>query len=73
MNNVAQHFATAFLRLHLHGDEAMAEYLDLVPEASEGVWSVDDDGEVTDEHTYWTGFANRTAVGLILEQEEAAE
>ena len=73
MNNVAQHFATAYLRLHLNGDEAMNEYLDLVPEASEGVWSVDDDGEPTNEHTYWTGFPNRTAVGLVLEREEAAE
>ena len=70
MNNIAQHFATAFLRLHLQDDEAMAPYLDLVPEASEGVWSVDDEGEYTSDHTYWTGFPNRTAVGLILEHEE---
>lgn len=67
MNNIAQHFATAYLRLHLYDDEAMAPYLDLVPDAADGVWSVDDAGDVTPEHSYWTGFPNRTAVGLMLE------
>ncbi|MDZ7801778.1 MAG: dienelactone hydrolase [Trueperaceae bacterium] len=67
MNNVAQHFATAFLAQHLKADADMAPYLDLVERAADGVWSVDDDGEFTDEHTYWKGFPNRTAVGLILE------
>ena len=68
MNNIAQHFATAFLDLHLKGDESMTEYLDLeVENASDGVYSADDDGNFTDEHTYWAGFPNRTAVGLTLE------
>ncbi|MEX2501721.1 MAG: dienelactone hydrolase family protein [Trueperaceae bacterium] len=67
MNNVAQHFATAYLGLHLKGDAAMTTYLDLVERGVDGVWSVDDDGEFTDEHSYWQGFTNRTAVGLILE------
>jgi predicted dienelactone hydrolase len=69
MNNIAQHFATAFLRLHLYEDAAMAPYLDLVENAADGVWSVDDAGTPTEEHSYWTGFQNRTAVGLILEHE----
>ncbi|MDR9392070.1 MAG: dienelactone hydrolase, partial [Trueperaceae bacterium] len=44
MNNVAQHFATAFLGVHLRGDADLARYLDVVPDAADAVWSVDDDG-----------------------------
>ena len=68
MNNIAQHFATAFFDHYIKSDEEMAPYLDLVEQASEGIWSVDDAGEPTDEHTYWQGFPNRTAVGLSLMQ-----
>ena len=68
MNNVAQHFVTAFLGLHLQGDEAMAPYLDLVEDAVEGVWSVDDAGKPTNDHTYWRGFQQRTALGLRFER-----
>ncbi len=68
MNNVAQHFVTAFFDLHLKGDETMATYLDLVEEAEAGVWSVDDAGVPTDEHTYWQGFGERTALGLRFER-----
>ena len=69
MNNIFQHFATAYLDLYLKGDTAIAAYLDLVPAAEDGVWSLDDDGEPTDEHTYWQGFPERTALGLMLENE----
>lgn len=68
MNNIAQHFATAFFDLYLKDETEMAGYLDLVENAGEGVWSVDDDGNETEAHTYWRGFPNRTAVGLSLEQ-----
>ncbi|SHI82443.1 Predicted dienelactone hydrolase [Palleronia salina] len=71
MNNIAQHFATAFMDLHLKGDSAKADYLDLVENASDGVWSVDDDGTEQDDHTYWEGFPERTAVGLRFETREA--
>lgn len=67
MNNIAQHFATAYLGLHLHGDVEMGSYLDLVERAADGVWSVDDEDEFTADHSYWKGFQNRTAVGLTLE------
>lgn len=67
MNNIAQHFATAFLGLHLQDDLEMASYLDLVERAADGVWSVDDEDEFTADHSYWKGFQNRTAVGLTLE------
>ncbi|MDF1521764.1 MAG: dienelactone hydrolase [Trueperaceae bacterium] len=68
MNNVAQHFVTAFFDLHLKGDEAMAPYLDLVEDAVAGVWSVDDAGAFTSDHTYWLGFQRRTALGLRFER-----
>ncbi len=68
MNNVAQHFVTAFFGLHLEGDEAMAPYLDLVGDAVAGVWSVDDAGAFTSDHTYWLGFQQRTALGLRFER-----
>ena len=68
MNNIAQHFATAFFDLHLKQDEAMADYLDLIEDASEGVVALDDDGEPTDEHSYWEGFPPGTAVGLTLKR-----
>jgi predicted dienelactone hydrolase len=67
MNNVAQHFATAFFGLHLQGDADFAPYLDLVEDAAAGVWARDADGNTTPDHSYWLGFPNRTAVGLRLE------
>jgi pimeloyl-ACP methyl ester carboxylesterase len=71
INNVNQHFITAFLGYYLKGDEAMAEYLNLAVEnASEGVYAVDDTGEPTEENTYWAGFPNRTALGMSLRQGE---
>jgi predicted dienelactone hydrolase len=68
MNNVAQHFATAFFGLHLQGDEGFAPYLDLLEDAADGVVARDADGNVLEGHTYWLGFPNRTAVGLRLER-----
>lgn len=67
MNNIAQHFATAFLGLHLKGMTEMNAYLDLLPNADEGVIALDDTGKRTEDHTYWTGFAPRTAKGLRFE------
>lgn len=72
MNNIAQHFLTAFLGLHVKGDEAMAAYLDLGERASDGVWSTADDGTPRADHTYWSGFANRTAIGLSFIRKKPA-
>ena len=72
LNNVAQHFVTAFLDLHLKGDEAMAPYLDLVEDSIAGVWSVDDAGAFTSDHTYWMGFEPRTALGMRFERRAPA-
>lgn len=73
MNNIAQHFATAWLDTHLKGNTEEAAYLDLVPNANDGVWSVDDAGQPKEDHTYWKGFANRTAKGLHYEVLKAAQ
>lgn len=67
MNNVAQHFVTAFLDRHLKDDEEMDAYLDLVPNAKDGVFAANEDGSFKPEHTYWKGFATRTAIGLRFE------
>ncbi|WP_209425562.1 alpha/beta fold hydrolase [Pararhodobacter sp. SW119] len=72
MNNIAQHFVAAFLDLHLSGNEAAAEWLDLVEYAHDGVWS-EDEGTRTPEHTYWEGFDRGTALGLRFESRTQGE
>ena len=67
MNNIAQHFVTAWMDLHLKGDEAKGAYLELVENSNEGVWSVNEDGTEKDDHSYWKGFAKGTAKGLQYE------
>lgn len=57
MNNVAQHFVTAFLGLHLKGDEAMAPYLAV----ESGDWR-----EAAGDRS-WLGFSERTTRGLVFE------
>ena len=52
MNNILQHFATAFLGLHLKGERDKQTFLDLVPNSKDGAWK---------------GFKTRTAVGLMFE------
>lgn len=73
MNNIAQHFATAFLDLHLKGDGEKARFLDLTPNAIEGVIALDDNGKPTEDHTYWEGFRPRTAVGLRFETRKSGQ
>jgi predicted dienelactone hydrolase len=73
MNNVSQHFVTAWLGKYLKSDPQMEAYLDLVPEANSGVWAVDGNGSEKPEHTYWKGFPNRTAKGLRFERLRGGE
>lgn len=70
MNNIAQHFITAFLGKHLKGDAAMDDYLAVVEDPADGVYSANEDGSFKLDHTYWKGFADRTAKGLTLMHEE---
>lgn len=73
MNNITQHFATAFMDLHLKEDAEKAAFFDLVENAEDGVHSLNDDGTPKDDHTYWTGFPARTAAGLRFETLTAEE
>ncbi|MEL6520699.1 MAG: VPLPA-CTERM sorting domain-containing protein [Pseudomonadota bacterium] len=67
MNNVGQHFLTAWLDLELKGDVDKTAYLDLLDVGSDGFWSLNDDGTFGEDHTYWNGFQNGTAEGLRFE------
>jgi predicted dienelactone hydrolase len=66
MNNIMDHFATAFFDYNLKGKKERLKYLELVPNSQDGVYSVENEHE-TDAHTYWKGFAPGTARGLVLE------
>jgi predicted dienelactone hydrolase len=67
MNNILDHFATAYFDLHLKGEADKRAYLDVVPNAKDGVYALDKEGKPTSAHSYWKGFKPRTAVGLTLE------
>lgn len=67
MNNIFDHFATAFLGLHLKGEADKGSYLSVLASGKDAVYSVDRDGKPTAAHTYWKGFKRGTAVGLMLE------
>jgi len=56
MNNIADHFVTAFFGKTLKADGAMEAYLNLSPNANDGK-----------DDTTWAGFQPRTAKGLRLE------
>ncbi|MEJ6707912.1 MAG: dienelactone hydrolase [Amylibacter sp.] len=73
MNNITQHFVTAWLGKYLGGDRAMDAYLTLTPNANDGVWATNEDGTFKDEHSHWAGFQNRKAKGLRFEVLPAAE
>ena len=68
MNNIAQHFVTAFLTKYLRNDAKMDAYLNLVENGKDGKWSAEANGTPKGDHTYWKGFAPGTPVGLKLEQ-----
>ena len=67
MNNILDHFASAYFALYLKADRDKQAYFDLVPNGKDGVYAMDRDGKPAATHTYWKGFKRGTAVGLILE------
>jgi predicted dienelactone hydrolase len=67
MNNIAQHFVTAWMAKHIKGDAKADAFLTLLPDANKSVWAKNDDGTDKPEHTHWAGFPNRTAKGLRFE------
>jgi len=72
MNNIMDHFVTAYFDYHLKGDEAKLDYFDLVEDGADAVYSMRN-GQPNDDHNYWKGFASGTAVGLIMEHLQAGE
>lgn len=66
MNNIAQHFAAAFLDQHLKGEADRAGFFDLVEFGHDGVWDVED-GVEGENHSHWTGFQQGSALGLRFE------
>lgn len=67
MNNILDHFATAFFGLRLKGEADMQSYLEVVPHGKDAVFAVDREGKPQPGHTYWKGFKRRTAAGLSFE------
>lgn len=67
MNNISQHFVTAWLDSTLKGDADKEAYLELVPNSNDGLWSVNEDGTEKEDHTSWAGFPKDTAKGLRYE------
>ncbi|WP_323035979.1 alpha/beta hydrolase family protein [Pararhodobacter sp.] len=72
MNEIAQHFVLAFLDLRLRGMTDRARFLDVIENANEGQWAVEN-GQQTADHTAWAGFQQGTAVGLRFESHRASE
>jgi predicted dienelactone hydrolase len=68
MNNISQHFVTAWLEKHLKDNAEMDKYLDLESHSNDGVWSKDEEGQPRADHSHWAGFKNRTAKGLFFER-----
>jgi len=58
MNNIFDHFATAWFGLHLKGEQDKQAYLDLSTDGKDGTWK---------------GFKRNTAVGLMLEHRSAGQ
>ncbi len=71
-SNLMIHFATAFFDYHLKGDAERLLYLQLVPDSQDGTYAVVD-GQESPEHSYWKGFPQYTARGLVLEHLGPAE
>ncbi len=73
MNNIAQHFVTAWLDRELKGEDEKGAFLDLIESSNDGVWSMNEDGTAKEDHTYWAGFPEGTAKGLRYEVLQAGE
>jgi predicted dienelactone hydrolase len=67
MNNIAEHFITAFLAKYIRNDPSADSWLALIEDGAAGKWSMDANGQPKADHTYWKGFGNGQAVGLRLE------
>jgi hypothetical protein len=66
MNNIMDHFVTAYFDYHLKGEDLKLTYFDLIPDGADGVYSVSN-GKQSEDHTYWRGFSAGGAVGLMMD------
>jgi predicted dienelactone hydrolase len=66
MNNIMDHFVTAYLDYYLKGKEESISYLDVVPDSADAIYSINL-GKPDASHTYWKGFLMMTAEGLKME------
>ena len=73
MNNILDHFATAFFGMYLKSERDKQAYLGVVPNGKDAVYAVEKDGTPSAGHTYWRGFKQGTAVALVLEHESPLE
>ena len=60
MNNILEHFATAYFDLYLKGEPDKQAYLDVVPNGKDAVFAIDRDGKPAARHTP-TGRASSAA------------
>ena len=84
VNNINQHFVTAFMGRHLHSDMAMTPFLDLKQEvgyklkhnAKTGP-KLDDSGRPILAYVHgahdWKGFSQYASAGIIVEQAPAGK
>lgn len=72
MNNIMDHFATAFFDYYLKGRKERLAYLEPVTKGQDDV-KVSDEPQETDADTDWTGFGAGTTRGLTLEHLGSAE
>ncbi|WP_339724114.1 dienelactone hydrolase [uncultured Paraglaciecola sp.] len=68
MNNISQHFVTAWLEKYLKDNTHMDPYFNLVTHSNDGVWSMDKAGQPKADHSHWKGFNKGTAKGLRFEK-----
>ncbi|WP_298471408.1 dienelactone hydrolase [uncultured Erythrobacter sp.] len=80
INGINQHFVTAFLDLHLKGDEDKAGYLDVpTVDANAGTWETSFGEQLNgkfagdSEPEHWRGFQRRWAAGLEMYSKAAGE
>jgi predicted dienelactone hydrolase len=80
INAINEHFVTAFLDLHLKGDEEKRAFLDLpVSNANDSEWDIGFGEQLNgtlageDEADHWRGFQRRWAVGLDMESKQAGK
>lgn len=73
INAINQHFITAFLDLHLKGDESKRAYLNVTPSlAGDGQWQLAPFQNVgskpagPEQDVFWRGFQRRWALGLEM-------